>query len=250
MKYDASKRAWKQWKESGGLQFAAFNCYEGGKERCEGVCQAMQGSWSEEEDPEMWSRQRFHSLPYPGKHAYLNSPNQNLMQIVLKAVLNHTFMPSCLVIMTKFLTHYEEIEVWAGWGDLMGCSQNISSMVDTRSWSGCNAASSFLKTFLLYSLNVGVTIPVFKCKGRDPLNPITLTSVIAKCLEIVVLGRLSPILEETCSPTLHKQFTGMTSLVLMLSFQPKKPFSNTSMRVRIQHFAFLTLRKLSIPLSI
>ena len=54
-------------------------------------------------------------------------------------------------------------------------------------------------------LKVGVNVPVFKGKGRDPLIPssyrgITLTSVIAKCLEIVLLNRLSPILEEKSFP--------------------------------------------------
>ena len=54
-------------------------------------------------------------------------------------------------------------------------------------------------------LKLGVTVPVFKGKGRDPLIPssyrgITLTSVIAKCLEIALLNRLSPILEERSFP--------------------------------------------------
>ena len=44
-------------------------------------------------------------------------------------------------------------------------------------------------------LKLGITVPVFKGKGRDPLNPnnyrgITLTSVISKCLEIALLNRL------------------------------------------------------------
>ena len=48
-------------------------------------------------------------------------------------------------------------------------------------------------------------IPGFKGKGRDPLNPnnyrgITLTSVIAKCLETAILSRLSPILQEKGFP--------------------------------------------------
>ena len=50
-----------------------------------------------------------------------------------------------------------------------------------------------------------VTVPIFKGKGRDPLNPnnyrgITLTSVVAKCLEIALLERLNPILSERGFP--------------------------------------------------
>ena len=52
---------------------------------------------------------------------------------------------------------------------------------------------------------MGVTIAVFKGKGCDPLNSnnyrsITLTSVIAKCLEIAILSRLSPIRQEKGFP--------------------------------------------------
>ena len=55
------------------------------------------------------------------------------------------------------------------------------------------------------SLNNGLVIPIYKGKGRDPLNPnsyrgITVTSVIAKCLEKIVLGRLIPVLEEKGFP--------------------------------------------------
>ena len=51
-------------------------------------------------------------------------------------------------------------------------------------------------------LKLGVTVPIFK---RDPLNPnnyhgITLTSVVAKCLEIALLERLNPILSERGFP--------------------------------------------------
>ena len=54
-------------------------------------------------------------------------------------------------------------------------------------------------------LKLGVTIPVFKGKGRDPLNPdnyrgITLTSVISKCLELVLLSRLESVLMDKGLP--------------------------------------------------
>ena len=44
-------------------------------------------------------------------------------------------------------------------------------------------------------------IPIYKGKGRDPTNPssyrgITLSSIIAKCLERIILVRMLPILEE------------------------------------------------------
>ncbi len=51
------------------------------------------------------------------------------------------------------------------------------------------------------SLNSGLISPIFKGKGRDPLDPnryrgITVTSVIAKCLEKAILFRLQPVLED------------------------------------------------------
>ena len=52
---------------------------------------------------------------------------------------------------------------------------------------------------------------------------------------------MSPI-KKRVSPMVHKQHTDMTSLVLMLSTQPKKPFSNTYVRVRNQH-CFFDLQK-------
>ena len=49
--------------------------------------------------------------------------------------------------------------------------------------------------------NHSIIVPVFKGKGRDPTNPesyrgISLTSVIGKCLEKVLLSRLLPVLKE------------------------------------------------------
>ena len=54
-------------------------------------------------------------------------------------------------------------------------------------------------------LKLDVTIPVFKGKGRDPLNPdnyrgITLTSVISKSLELVLLSRLESVLMDKGFP--------------------------------------------------
>ena len=55
------------------------------------------------------------------------------------------------------------------------------------------------------SLNEGLIIPVYKGKGKDPFQPdsyrgITLSSVICKLLEIILLQRLSPLLEEAGIP--------------------------------------------------
>ena len=56
------------------------------------------------------------------------------------------------------------------------------------------------------SFKLGVITPVFKGKGRDPLDcnnyrGITLTSVLAKCLEILVLSRLEFLFCEKGFPT-------------------------------------------------
>ena len=55
------------------------------------------------------------------------------------------------------------------------------------------------------TLNRGLITPVFKGKGRDPLDPnnyrgITVTSVISKCFERAILQKLLPILEEQGFP--------------------------------------------------
>ena len=54
---------------------------------------------------------------------------------------------------------------------------------------------------------LGIVIPAFKGKGRDPLliksyRCITLTSVLAKVFEILLLNRMSPILEDAGVPQL------------------------------------------------
>ena len=51
-------------------------------------------------------------------------------------------------------------------------------------------------------LKEGIIVPVYKGRGKDPLSPssyrgVTLSSVISKTFEIVLLKRMSPILEET-----------------------------------------------------
>ena len=55
------------------------------------------------------------------------------------------------------------------------------------------------------ALNEGLIIPIHKGKGKDPFKPgnyrgITLSSVIAKLFEIILLQRLSPLLEEAGVP--------------------------------------------------
>ena len=55
------------------------------------------------------------------------------------------------------------------------------------------------------SLNEGLIIPVHKGKGKDPFLPgnyrgITLSSAISKLFEIILLQRLTPVLEEASVP--------------------------------------------------
>ena len=49
-------------------------------------------------------------------------------------------------------------------------------------------------------LTEGIVVPVYKGKGKDPLSPssyrgITLSPVIAKTLEVIILKRMSSILD-------------------------------------------------------
>ena len=58
-------------------------------------------------------------------------------------------------------------------------------------------------------LKEGVILPVYKGKGKDPLQMknyrgITLSSVIAKLFELIILHRLSPIFEETGFPDISQ----------------------------------------------
>ena len=55
----------------------------------------------------------------------------------------------------------------------------------------------------------GIIVPVYKGRGKDPLSSsgyhsITLFSVISKTFEIVLLKRMSPILEETGFPDMNQ----------------------------------------------
>ena len=55
----------------------------------------------------------------------------------------------------------------------------------------------------------GIIIPVYKGKGKDPLHPmsyrgITLSSIIAKTFEVVILKRMSPILDERGFPDINQ----------------------------------------------
>ena len=50
---------------------------------------------------------------------------------------------------------------------------------------------------------VGIIVPIYKCKRKDPLIPgsyrgITLTSVIAKIFEYLLLDRMLPLLSDNC----------------------------------------------------
>ena len=55
------------------------------------------------------------------------------------------------------------------------------------------------------TLNEGLIIPIYKGKGKDPFAPgsyrgITLSSVIIKLFEVMILNRLSPVVEATGVP--------------------------------------------------
>ena len=55
------------------------------------------------------------------------------------------------------------------------------------------------------SLKGGLIVPIYKGKGKDPLltssyRGITLSSSIVKLFEIIILQRLSPLLEDMCMP--------------------------------------------------
>ena len=56
---------------------------------------------------------------------------------------------------------------------------------------------------------VGVIVPIYKGKGKDPLLPgsyrgITLTSVFAKMFEHVLLDHMLPVLSDNCVPHLNQ----------------------------------------------
>ena len=56
---------------------------------------------------------------------------------------------------------------------------------------------------------VGIIVPIYKGKGKDPLLPgsyrgITLTSVIAKTFEHLLLDRMLPVLSDNCVPHLNQ----------------------------------------------
>ena len=68
-------------------------------------------------------------------------------------------------------------------------------------------------------LNRSIVVPVYKGKGRDPTIPgsyrgISLTSVIGKCLEKVILSRLVPVLEDNgcLHPSQTAYFKGRSCL--------------------------------------
>ncbi len=51
----------------------------------------------------------------------------------------------------------------------------------------------------------GIITPVYKCHGRDPLKTdsyrgVTLSSVIAKLLELLLLNRMRDMLNDACIP--------------------------------------------------
>ena len=105
------------------------------------------------------------------------------------------------------------------------------------------------------SLKMGIVIPVYKGGGKDPLDTnsyrgITLTSVIAKVLESLVLARLRDHLTERGIP--HPNQTAYRKRVSCA--EAISPHSRLSLsipkRMKRCTCAFTTSRKLSIPSSI
>ena len=98
------------------------------------------------------------------------------------------------------------------------------------------------------SLNEGLIIPVHKGKGKDPFLPgsyrgITLSSVISKLFEIILLKRLSPVLEDAGVPDLAQTHTKEASPVPMQSLPHKKHCSLMFEMGASHFFASMTLRR-------
>ena len=61
----------------------------------------------------------------------------------------------------------------------------------------------------ILSFKEGIVIPIYKGKGKDPLltssyRGITLSSIMAKTLELVILNRMSPTLDEIGFPDINQ----------------------------------------------
>ena len=76
-------------------------------------------------------------------------------------------------------------------------------------------------------LKLGITIPIYKGRGKDPLNTnsyrgITINSAISKVLETLILDRLEPLFMEAGYHILTSQPTGRVYHVLMQFLPPRK----------------------------
>ena len=78
-----------------------------------------------------------------------------------------------------------------------------------RSWL-CKIFNAIVNLEAIPSqFKVGIIVPIYKGKGKDPLLPgsyrgITLTSVIAKTFEYLLLDRMLPVLSDNCVPHLNQ----------------------------------------------
>ena len=88
----------------------------------------------------------------------------------------------------------------------MGSQRNISDMEDTASSYGYYKWNSIIELETIPDhLNLAIVTPVYKGSGRDPLDQgsyrgISVTPVITKLLELLILARLEPHLEELGVP--------------------------------------------------
>ena len=104
------------------------------------------------------------------------------------------------------------------------------------------------KSWLCQLFKKGIIIPVHKEKGRDPLTPksyranLTLTSVVAKTLEFVLLERLTPIRYECWYTPSHSNSLSIAeaSLVLIQFSRAKKLSSSFCQKVTVSLPASMT----------
>ena len=98
-------------------------------------------------------------------------------------------------------------------------------------------------------LKEGVIIPVYKGKGKDPMvthsyRGITLSSVIAKAFEIVILNRMSPVLDRLGFPDINQTAFQKGSRAPMRYLAHKKFYFITSDKVKAHFSASMTLKRL------
>ena len=103
-------------------------------------------------------------------------------------------------------------------------------------------------------LKLGTITPIYKSKGKDPLlvesyRGITISSVLSKLLESIILKRLNHTLDNLNILIVSKLHTEKVYPAPMQSSPPKKPYSLTSEREVTRISASSTLKRPSIRLN-